>query len=82
MEVLQAGGFQVNQVVTEIFPLQWADVGDWWEANWSHGYRQVLEALPRWRLEAYRADCFERLKGTRPIRGRLEVVIALANAKP
>ena len=58
MEVLEAGGFQGDEVVTETFPLHWADARDWWDANWSHGYREVLEALPSRRLEAYRADCF------------------------
>ncbi|MGH9043836.1 MAG: class I SAM-dependent methyltransferase [Acidimicrobiales bacterium] len=72
---LEGGGLRVERVDSESFPLEWADASEWWRANWSHGYRKVLEALEGPRLEQYRTECFARLRQV-PIRGRLEVLLA------
>jgi SAM-dependent methyltransferase len=73
---LEDAGIRLTSVETEVFPLRWADVDDWWEWNWSHGYRAVLETLSHPRLEKYRTECLKRL-GTGPVNGQLEVHVVL-----
>lgn len=74
--VLEGAGFRLTSIGIEIFPLGWTDANEWWEWNWSHGYRQVLESLSDARLQKYRTECFKRL-GVGPVNGRLEVVVAI-----
>jgi SAM-dependent methyltransferase len=79
---VRAAGFVAVAVAEELFPLVFADAQQWWRWAWSHGYRQVLEAMDQATLECYRAACFERLGvlwGSGAVHGRLKVWLVLAN---
>ena len=74
--VLTDHGFDDVSVAIESYDLVFADVGEWWDWAWSHGYRQILEAMSSSQLEHYRVACFEHLQG-RLVQGRLEVLLAV-----
>jgi trans-aconitate methyltransferase len=75
LEMLTDQGFERVSVSTENYALVFADVEEWWNWTWSHGYRQILEQMSASQLERYRAACFEHLQD-RPVEGRLQVFLA------
>jgi hypothetical protein len=76
LEMLTDQGFERVSVSTENYPLVFADVDEWWNWTWSHGYRQILERMSASQLERYRVTCFEHLQD-RPVEGRLQVFLAV-----
>jgi SAM-dependent methyltransferase len=75
LEMLTDQGFERVSVSTENYALVFADVEEWWNWTWSHGYRQILERMSASQLERYRVTCFEHLQD-RPVEGRLQVFLA------
>lgn len=74
--VLTDHGFDEVSVAMESYDLVFADVGEWWNWAWSHGYRQILERMSSSQLERYRIACFAHLQD-RPVQGRLQVLLAV-----
>jgi len=74
--VLTDHGFDGVSVAMERYDLVFADVDEWWNWAWSHGYRQILEQLSSSQLERYRIACFAHLQD-RPVQGRLQVLLAV-----
>lgn len=64
-------------IVSEKYDLVFADADEWWDWNWSQGYREVMEGMSPSQLERYRAASFEHLQGG-PVRGHLNVILATA----
>jgi SAM-dependent methyltransferase len=75
------GRLRAVAVAEELFPLVFTDAQQWWRWAWSHGDRQVLEAMDQATLERYRAACFEQLRalwGSGAVDGRLKVWLVLS----
>ena len=79
-DLLTGAAFGVDRAATEHFPLRWESADHWWEDGWSHGWREVLEALSPPARREYRRRSYERL-GDGPVQGRLEAVLVTATAK-
>jgi ubiquinone/menaquinone biosynthesis C-methylase UbiE len=78
-DALRVRGFTDVTTLKERFDLTWADADEWWRWGWSHGWRRVLEAMQRDKLERYRRACLQELRAlarSGGIRGRLEVILA------
>jgi SAM-dependent methyltransferase len=76
LAMLTDQGFERVSVATENYTLVFADVDEWWNWTWSHGYRQILERMSSSQLERYRATCFEHLQDC-PVQGCLQVFLAV-----
>jgi SAM-dependent methyltransferase len=74
--VLTDQGFDRVSMATENYDLVFADVGEWWNWAWSHGYRQILERMSSSQLERYRVACFKHLQD-RPVQGHLQVFLTV-----
>ncbi len=62
-ETLQQSGFTDVRGVEESCDLIFSGPDQWWSWMWSHGTRSLLEAAGPDRLEALKANLFERLDG-------------------
>lgn len=74
-------GFVDVSATEETLDLIFSDEQEWWKWSWSHGWRQVLEAMEENKLERYRSACFKRLHGSTDapsVKGRLKTILAVA----
>ena len=60
---LSDAGFANVEVVPEEIPVVYRDAGQWWRSLWSHGARQLMEAIPEERLERFQDEARAALAG-------------------
>jgi SAM-dependent methyltransferase len=79
---LQTSGFGALATTERSCDLRFRDEEEWWGWMWSHGSRQLLEAVPRARLEPLRRALFAGLgrctEADGTIHGTLRAVLARA----
>jgi ubiquinone/menaquinone biosynthesis C-methylase UbiE len=77
---LQTGGFGAISTAERSWDLLFRDEEEWWRWMWSHGSRQLLEAVPRPRLEPLRRALFAGLgsctEADGTLHGTLRAVLA------
>lgn len=66
---LGAAGFAPESVDAHEIEFRFADEHAWWEWNWSHGTRGLLEALPEGKLEEFREQAFTAMQPLRDAKG-------------
>ena len=68
-EELRAAGFEPESVQAHEIEFRFADEQAWWEWNWSHGTRGLLEALPEGKLDEFREQAFAAMQPLRDAEG-------------
>lgn len=76
--ILKRHGFVDVNIVTETFPLEFKNFNEWWNWNWSHGYRLVLERMTIDERAEYKTSCKAMLGHQASIETVLDVTIASA----
>ena len=62
---LRTAGLEPVGVESHAIEFAYPDEHAWWEWNWSHGSRVVLEALPEAAQERFRDQAYERMRAIR-----------------
>lgn len=61
-KILNEAGFKNIQVVNEENAFIYIDEQEWWDKLWTHGYIEILEMIPKDKLEDFKIKVFEKLR--------------------
>jgi len=60
-KILDEAGFKNIQIVNEEKNFIYTDEQEWWDKLWTHGYIEILEMIPKDKLEDFKIKVFEKL---------------------
>ena len=60
-KILDEAGFKNIQIVNEEKKFIYIDEQEWWDKLWTHGYIEILEMIPKDKLEDFKIKVFEKL---------------------